>query len=429
MINVNTCSVKFIPNSRCWTKQDDHQDELMNYFITTTGEQDLLISPNIYLHIQKGDTPNTKDHVLAHQFIGILHYKITLYSYKLTLKQLKAIVTEWAVTYRNYIKNKNKGNFYHFTYIQMFTPLSQKPRVEFNRHLFSTSKSFDNLFFEGKQALIDRVNFFLDNPSFYQQRGIAHSLGLLFYEAPGCGKTSMIKAIASYAKRRLVEIPLSRIRTCDELRQAFFLDSYDKSDLDFNNKIIVFEDIDCMSHIIRKRSTTVISDPVISAEGDDDVVIHLEQIDIDARKKKMSKRSLHTILGDDKNVPKDPLTLSFLLNLIDGIIEQPSRMLIMTTNHPEQIDPALLRPGRINIKQEFKRCPKPIIKDIIEFFFNQEKSQLDVSQLHDYTYSPADVVSACMSASNGKSTVQLLAEQALSNVVVEAEKTLACNEQ
>ncbi|CAF1558755.1 unnamed protein product [Rotaria magnacalcarata] len=239
----------------------------------------------------------------------------------------------------------------------------------------------------------------------------------------------MIKAIASYAKRRLVEIPLSRIRTCDELRQAFFLDSYDKSDLDFNNKIVVFEDIDCMSHIIRKRSTTVISDPVISAEGDDDVVIHLEQIDIDARKKKMSKRSLHTILGDDKNVPKDPLTLSFLLNLIDGIIEQPSRILIMTTNHPEQIDPALLRPGRINIKQEFKRCPKPIIKDIIEFFFNQEKSQLDVSQLHDYTYSPADVVSACMSASNGKSTVQLLAEQALSNVVVEAEKTLACNEQ
>ena len=53
------------------------------------------------------------------------------------------------------------------------------------RHLFSTSKSFDNLFFEGKQALIDRLNFFLNNPNFYQQRGIAHSLGLLFYGTPG----------------------------------------------------------------------------------------------------------------------------------------------------------------------------------------------------------------------------------------------------
>lgn len=55
----------------------------------------------------------------------------------------------------------------------------------------------------------------------------------------------MIKAIASYTKRHLVEIPLSRIRICDELKQAFFLDSYDKTDLDFTNKIIVFEDIDC----------------------------------------------------------------------------------------------------------------------------------------------------------------------------------------
>jgi chaperone BCS1 len=67
----------------------------------------------------------------------------------------------------------------------------------------------------------------------------------VFFNHIGCGKTSMIKAIASYTKRHLVEIPLSRIRTCDELKQAFFLDSYDKTDLDFANKIIVFEDIDC----------------------------------------------------------------------------------------------------------------------------------------------------------------------------------------
>jgi hypothetical protein len=77
------------------------------------------------------------------------------------------------------------GNFYHFTYVQPFTAATQKPRIEFNKHLFSTTKSFDNLFFEGKQVLIDRLNFYLDNSDFYQQRGIAHSLGLLFYGAPG----------------------------------------------------------------------------------------------------------------------------------------------------------------------------------------------------------------------------------------------------
>jgi ATP-dependent 26S proteasome regulatory subunit len=57
--------------------------------------------------------------------------------------------------------------------------------MEFDKHRFETSKSFDNIFYEGKQDLIDRLDFFLHNPQYYQQRGIAHSLGLLFYGAPG----------------------------------------------------------------------------------------------------------------------------------------------------------------------------------------------------------------------------------------------------
>ena len=97
--------------------------------------------------------------------------------------------------------------------------------------------------------------------------------------------------------------------------------------------------------------------------------------------------------------------------------------LFMTSNHPEQIDPALLRPGRIDIKQEFKRCTTSIIKEMIEFFFN-EKDQIDISQLYDYVYSPADIISICMSTSNGKSAVQLLAEQPLPNLVIEAEKNV-----
>ena len=98
----------------------------------------------------------------------------------------------------------------------------------------------------------------------------------------------------------------------------------------------------------------------------------------------------------------------------------------MTSNHPEQIDPALLRPGRVDIKQEFKRCTTSIIKEMIEFYFN-EKDHIDVSQLHDYVYSPADIISTCMAASNAKNAVQLLIEQPLPNIVVEAEKTLEYN--
>merc|ERR1719326_1657771 len=47
---------------------------------------------------------------------------------------------------------------------------------------------------------------------------------------------------------------------------------------------------------------------------------------------------------------KDKLNLSGLLNVLDGVVDTPERILIMTTNHPEQLDPALIRPGRIDKK-------------------------------------------------------------------------------
>ena len=107
--DANICSAKSISTNGSVAKTDDHKDELMNYFITNTGKRDLLIAPHIYLHIQKGETPNAKNNIFADRFIGIFHCKITLYSYKITLKQLKTTVTEWTTTYRDYLKDKNKG--------------------------------------------------------------------------------------------------------------------------------------------------------------------------------------------------------------------------------------------------------------------------------------------------------------------------------
>lgn len=46
----------------------------------------------------------------------------------------------------------------------------------------------------------------------------------------------------------------------------------------------------------------------------------------------------------------DDLNLAGLLNVLDGVVDTPNRIVIMTTNHPEKLDPALIRPGRINKK-------------------------------------------------------------------------------
>lgn len=46
----------------------------------------------------------------------------------------------------------------------------------------------------------------------------------------------------------------------------------------------------------------------------------------------------------------DKLDLAGLLNVLDGVVDAPGRILVMTTNHPEKLDRALLRPGRVNMR-------------------------------------------------------------------------------
>ena len=61
-----------------------------------------------------------------------------------------------------------------------------------------------------------------------------------------------------------------------------------------------------------------------------------EEVELDGDKVRKSGRK------------KAKLTLAGLLNVLDGVVDSPGRILIMTTNHPEKLDPALIRPGRIN---------------------------------------------------------------------------------
>ena len=45
---------------------------------------------------------------------------------------------------------------------------------------------------------------------------------------------------------------------------------------------------------------------------------------------------------------EDKLNLSGLLNVLDGVVDCPGRIVVMTTNHVKKLDPALIRPGRVN---------------------------------------------------------------------------------
>ena len=73
------------------------------------------------------------------------------------------------------------------------------------------------------------------------------------------------------------------------------------------------------------------------------------------------------------------------------------RVLVMTTNHLENLDPALIRPGRVDSSLEFKRCNKNTILEIFAHFFkNESLEQSERNCIMDGVWTPAEVAQICI---------------------------------
>ena len=85
---------------------------------------------------------------------------------------------------------------------------------------------------------------------------------------------------------------------------------------------------------------------------------------------------------------KDELNLSGLLNVLDGVVDTPGRILVMTTNHPEMLDPALIRPGRIDKKMLLGYLQYPDLVSMLEHYFQTKLSERQVERVKDAINDP-----------------------------------------
>lgn len=369
------------------------KDNKFSYFIN--HEKEIYIKNDVYIK-QTEDEMKAEDKKTTK-----IQIELEFFSNKLNFSQLKKEVDSWVKEYHEYVKTNNDGQLYYFSYVGKKND-SDKP--SFEKHKFSTSKTFDNIFFEDKQKLLKRLDTFLNDKEKYTRLGLPNTLGMMFYGYPGCGKTSTIKALANKTDRHVVEISLSRIQTCKELKKIFFQEIIHGKYVPPHKKIIVLEDIDCMSDVVQDRSQT--SDFKTFKE-----ITKLKKLMASDTDKKEKEKQLMKVLDDaelkddDVNTNKDKLTLSFILNLIDGILEQPGRMLIITTNYPEKLDSALVRPGRIDIKIHYKKCNNKISNQILSYVFNED---IDDKKLPNYVWSPAEIFEKCLNIGNSEDTIKEL---------------------
>ena len=261
---------------------------------------------------------------------------------------------------------------------------------------WKSNVTFDNRFFTEKKEIVDKINFFINNEEWYKEKGIPYTLGILLWGDPGCGKTSFIKALMNLTKRHAVNIKLSKKMNMNCLREIIYDDEItEEIIIPQDKRIILFEDIDAMCEIVMDRDI-----PKNNSEVDLEKKIS-DAIDSTMRQKKRNNDNFSLVSKIDNN---DNNNLSFFLNILDGINECPGRIIIMTSNKPEMLDPALIRPGRIDFKIHMKKATTSDIKEIIKFYWNINE-EIELNQEWSEKLTHAEIISFCRLTNNHYDTI------------------------
>lgn len=462
-----------------------------------------------------------------------------VFSYDLGLSELREWIQEITVRFQEEKRNELGTSRFFFDEIPINVPkemdggyrLEMAPKnLSFTLSKFETTKSLSNLYGNHVQVVKSRVNHFLHNPDWFKKNGVPYTLGILLYGKPGCGKTSLIKAIAKDTKRHIINLQLRETTTKSQLKQLFYSNIININENGTNKtyyiptdeRIYVIEDIDCLTDIVLSRelinsnkcienvsntgscnsssnsgndytnrnfTNSITSNSIDNSNNSSDSnSSSIEEIYKNLEAEKEGESSLdemytiddpnksnsqldalfeplrpqevssnipsqvkstnennksnyrihenlykmnesHTISGNGINyvnefhgnesnvydngnrsngssnrssnkgkkkdneidISGEKINLSFLLNILDGVLETPGRILIMTSNYPERLDSALTRPGRVDLKIEFTSCDKEMVNEMFHAFYDLPQNTYNFDFINNDLLRPCEL--------------------------------------
>lgn len=198
-----------------------------------------------------------------------------------------------------------------------------------------------------KQKLIDVITDFKSSREWYEERGLPFKLTMMFHGVPGTGKSSLIKALASHFEMHLCVLNLSTMSDWGFQRALSTAPA---------NSIVVIEDCDSAS-ATKTRSSLI---PMLNVSDT------------------LTDNNTRELGGQLLEKPASCLTLSGILNSLDGVVALDGTIVILTSNVLNDIDPAILRPGRVDRIVELKHLDNPEVHDYIQLMFPGDEYDKDI---------------------------------------------------
>lgn len=269
------------------------------------------------------------------------------------------------------IKNKDKKNVKNGIYIIKKCDLQLAGYI-------SPNKTFDTLFYTQKEELMHILNKFRLGKMYPSHVPMDNKLGIMLYGPPGTGKTGTISAIANFLGRNITIINFSEISSTDDFDTIFNHNRY-------NETIFVFDEFDYLLDVLGSNKDKDSNEMdwgkiLMVAEGEE------------------RKQILESIRQNTQQLKKN-ISVSYLLQKLDGLESSDGRVIIATTNNPDKINPALMRPGRFDLKLCLGNCTQDMYGKILENFYKDEKNVYDRvtdAKIPSLKYSPLEIINLAM---------------------------------
>lgn len=412
--NFNSITEILVTNSDLMVNSNDNQKKENQYTYIPINNKKTLISEKeqIYFELtelkpsnddgnnEKKDTVKTE--ILTKKFMINIFVDKKTNNISILKNFIDKCVSEYDIYVDNYL-NKSHKQIFEYSSSEKIDSILQ---LNFKSYKMEHNKSFNNVFLEqgDKEKIIKYLTPFIYDPLIsetegekkYKACGVTFKAGLFFHGAPGCGKTTTIKAITRFTNRVPIIVNLSKITTCEELEDIFRCRSIKGKTFDAKQLCYILEDCDAFDNSLLKCRNTKI-----------------EKVDKDEKTDKSDKSESNilkllelssSVSSIKQNVNNDALNLSCFLNILDGIIEAHGIMIIMTSNFPEKIDDAVLRDGRFDFKYKFGKASIYIIKEMLKLKFEVSEEEIEEyikdKNIPDKILSPAQIQSICFKNDN-----------------------------